>query len=173
MANKYLLKHASVRDFFNAAKGFANTAGGYVSEGAKAAWSDNSVKSKLSGEVLAAAGKLGLGLAVGAGVYGLSKAKEGSAYAAKKVKYLYALRTVQERNPVLKSIPVEELRKYGDTLFNFAPSVVTDPNMLSTLLINAVHGEGIDLTTIKTLVDLEDKYSGKNNFQISSMIAKG
>lgn len=129
-------------------------------------------KRKVVESMLSTAGKIGIGVAAAGTLYGVNRLAAGAANTAKKIQYLNALERVQMTNPVLKSIPIEELRKYGDTLFKFAPNVCTDPNMLSTLLINAVHGEGIDLTTIKTLVDLEDKYAG-HNFQVASMIAKG
>lgn len=104
------------------------------------------------------------GMAIGLGATGL-----GTLYnAAKEMnlhgKHLQALLRAYESNPILKETPKEKVKQYADTIFKFAPHVATDPNLLSSILANAIHGEGIDPMTIKTLTELESRYKDNTTF---------
>jgi hypothetical protein len=51
------------------------------------------------------------------------------------------------------------VKGYADTVFRFAPNVASDVNLLTSILANAVHGESIDPMTIKTLTELENRFT--------------
>lgn len=80
-------------------------------------------------------------------------------------KFLEALKRAITMNPLLAD-PRNEVKakQYAATIFKFAPHVATDPNVLSSVLANAVHGEGIDPQTIKSLTDLEGRLRENKSF---------
>lgn len=51
-----------------------------------------------------------------------------------------------------------KVENYANTIYKFAPLVAEDPNLLQSVLTNAVQGDGIDLMTIKSLTDLEGRH---------------
>lgn len=78
--------------------------------------------------------------------------------------FLVALNKAIEINKVLKGADRNKVLAYGQTVFKFAPHVALDANMLASILANAVHGEGIDPMTIRTLSELEAKYQDNTQF---------
>ncbi len=80
-------------------------------------------------------------------------------------KFTQALKRVIETNRLVKNADREKVMSYADTLFKFGPHVASDANLLSQLLSNAIHGEGIDPNTIETVTRLEERYTGKRGFQ--------
>lgn len=98
------------------------------------------------------------GIGVGLGIHGLSMAASSVANASLHTNFLQALEKAISMNPVLKGADKQKTAQYAETVFKFAPHVATDPNLLSSILANAIHGEGIDPMTIKTLGDLEARY---------------
>lgn len=114
------------------------------------------------GQAIGDAALKGLGagaasIALALGVNGLSKVFSSASQANLREKYLTALSIAVRNNPVLTQADHAKVKTYGDTIFNFAPHVAADSNLLSPLLANAIHGEGMDITTIKTLTDLEGR----------------
>jgi hypothetical protein len=88
----------------------------------------------------------------------------GSMYGAVQSHKLYnaflkSFREVMNTNRVIKAAGPEKALNYAHTIFKFAPHVATDANLLSSVLANAIHGEGIDPMTIRSLTELESKYS--------------
>lgn len=108
-----------------------------------------------------AAGAIGAGVVgagLGLGMHGLSSAMAGVQNSNMHSKFVQVLEQVKSRSALLKNAPQEKIRSYAETIFKFAPHVATDPNLLTAILSNAVHGEGVDPMTIKTLTDLENQY---------------
>lgn len=106
-------------------------------------------------------------LAVGAGIAGISRALSDTNKMALHGTFLKSLERAISTNRILKEADKSKVMQYGETVFKFAPHVATDPNLLSSILANAIHGEGIDPMTIKTLGDLESRYidnSGAGGF---------
>jgi hypothetical protein len=79
-------------------------------------------------------------------------------------KFLQALNEATQTNRVLKGADKNKLMNFAHTIFKFAPHVATDPNLLSTILSNAIHGESIDPMTVKTLTELENRYRDVTGF---------
>jgi hypothetical protein len=79
-------------------------------------------------------------------------------------KFLQALERAYQGNRILRESDREKVQQYAETVFKFAPNVATDSNLLSSILANAIHGEGIDPMTIKTLTDLEGKFTDNTTF---------
>ena len=78
-------------------------------------------------------------------------------------KYLSALKESMQTNRILREAGstqegAKKLLTFGNTIFKFAPHVATDSNLLSSILANAFHGDGIDPMTIRTLTELESRY---------------
>jgi hypothetical protein len=107
-------------------------------------------------------GAIGKGLgatAVGLALGGVSGALKNIHTGALHTQYMTALQKAIASNPVLRGEDKNRVIGYADTIFKFAPNVATDSNLLSSILANAIHGEGIDPMTIKTLTELESRYS--------------
>lgn len=107
-------------------------------------------------------GKPLAGLAVGLAGVGIARAISSAGGAVStmqlRAKYDTALSQVMASNKVVRSYDPAKAKRYADTIFQFSPHVAADPNLLSSILANAILGEGIDPITIKTLVDLEGRY---------------
>ena len=80
-----------------------------------------------------------------------------------KTKFDAALQQVINSSKVIKNADPTKVKSYAQTLFSFAPHVASDPNLLSSLLANAVLGEGVDPMTIKTITELESRYKENNS----------
>lgn len=106
------------------------------------------------------AGAIGLGL--GLGMHGLSSAIRGANDMGLRSKFEQALHSAVQGNEMLRHALTEHpgrVEAFADTLFKFAPHVVCDPNVLAHLLVNAVQGESVDIATIKTISELENRYT--------------
>lgn len=99
------------------------------------------------------AGVAGLGL--GLAIHGVSSAFNSASTANLHAKFQKALETAIRSNTLLEHADRSKINSYAETVFKFAPHVAIDVNMLSSILANAVHGEGLDPMTIRTLTDLE------------------
>ncbi len=80
-------------------------------------------------------------------------------------KFTEALKTVVESNRIVRNADRNKVMSYAETIFKFAPHVASDANVLSQLLANAIHGEGVDPSTIETISKLEERYSRDNSFK--------
>ena len=112
---------------------------------------------------------LGVGLAGPGIVKGLSVFSTNMDHAKLRNKFNMALAQVMANNKVVKGAQPEKAKEYAETIFKFAPNVASDPNLLSSILANAVLGEGVDPMTIKNLVDLEGRY--KDNISYGALPA--
>lgn len=126
--------------------------------------------SGMLGSILDGAGK-GLGGALVSGAVGIlgsaaSSINNGSLHN----KFMVALEHAIHTNPILKNAKREKVIQYAESIFRFAPRVAGDTNLLSSILANAIHGEGIDPLTIKTLVDLESKFKDNTTFNPKSYV---
>ncbi len=110
-------------------------------------------------------GVAGLGVALlGAGIVkSVSSGANAVGNYQLRSKFEAALAQVTTNNKIVKGARPEKARDYAETLFKFAPHVASDPNLLSSILANAVLGEGVDPQTIRTLVDLERGYNDNNS----------
>ena len=106
-----------------------------------------------------------IGSLLGAGaVAGIAKGFGSHDNNQLRSKFEMALQQVVNTNKIVKNANPTKVRSYADTLFSFAPHVSSDPNLLSSLLANAVLGEGIDPMTIKSITDLEGRYKENNSY---------
>jgi len=137
----------------------------------------NKAKGPQAKETLGGSMIMGLGKALGEGVGGvlISAGIQGVANLASIVgennlhtKFLESLANAIQSNRIIKEANKDRVRQYAETIFKFAPNVATDPNLLSSILANAIHGEGIDPMTIKTLTDLESRYKENTTFSPKS-----
>lgn len=80
-------------------------------------------------------------------------------------KFTEALKTVVESNRIVRNADRNKVMSYAETIYKFAPHVASDVNILSQLLSNAIHGEGVDPTTIETITRLEERYSKDVSFK--------
>lgn len=99
------------------------------------------------------------GLLVGAGIHGVSSAMKSAQGHYLHEAFEHALSRALSENSVLREANPGKVRQYAETIFKFAPNVAADPNLLQTILANAIHGQGIDPMTMKTLTDLESQYA--------------
>ncbi len=107
-------------------------------------------------------GALGLGLGALAAVSAV-KAVSGM---ADKAKYERALAQAIAHSETLSGQDPAKVKRLGDTIYNIAPTVAQDPNILQNVLDGAVHYETMDLQTLRTLADLEARMKdGKGDFR--------
>jgi hypothetical protein len=102
------------------------------------------------------------GLGIGLGMYGISNALGAVADTNIHAKFEQALKAAVSGNEMLRHAMSEypgRVQSFAETLYKFAPHVVCDPNVLAHLLVNSVQGESVDITTIKTISELENRYT--------------
>ena len=102
------------------------------------------------------------GLGVGLGIHALSSGLSAAADSGLHSKFEQALHTAVSGNEMLRHAMTEHpgrVASFANTLFKFAPHVVCDPNILAHLLVNSIQGESVDITTIKTITELENRYT--------------
>lgn len=138
---------AGIGDFFRSPQFKENIASGLATGGARA----------LAG--------LGVGLLGAAIVKGVNATSHRLDSAQLRANFEIALNKVREGNRVVKGAKPERVTEYANTIFKFAPNVAADPNLLSSILANAVLGEGIDPQTIKVLTELESRFKETNSSQ--------
>lgn len=122
------------------------------------------------GAVGQSAGKLGVGLLGALAVAGIIKGIGAIKSSGLRAKFETALQHVKTKNYILKSADPKKIDSFAETIFNFAPHVASDVNILSSLLANAVHGESLDPKTVQSIVDLESKYVDKGSFNIKNYV---
>lgn len=112
-----------------------------------------------AGGLASAVGK-GLGATgVALGIAGIGAAVNALSSSSLHTKFLSALEDAVQKSVVLRQADPEKVKQYAETVFKFAPNVATDSNLLSSILANAIHGDGIDPMTIRTLSDLEGRFT--------------
>lgn len=85
-------------------------------------------------------------------------------------RFLKALHQAIANSHVLREHDNKKVLKYADTIYRFAPMVAVDPNLLQSVLTNAVLGDGIDLMTIKSLTDLQGRYRENGAMNPKSLV---
>ena len=146
-------KEASGYDFATkAAPAAAQAAGGLMS----------AIREHAPSSFAKGLGMAGLGLATGLGALAVAKANRASQGSQNRRDYENALKQAISRSDMLADADQEKLRRFADSVFSFAPSVARDANVLTNVLTNAIHGESLDLQTIRAITELEEKLQ-KNN----------
>lgn len=115
------------------------------------------------------AAKAGIALGAIALLAGGRAALSGIQHTMLRDKFQAALKKVMTSNVIVQSADPGKVMSYAATVFQYAPHIAVDPNLLSAILANAVHGEGIDPMTIKTLQEMEERYN-RGNTPLSSPV---
>lgn len=108
---------------------------------------------------------LGVGLAGAAIVKGFNSGSSAISNYGLRNKFDMALAQVMTTNRIVKGAKPERAKEYAETIFAFAPHVASDANLLSSVLANAVLGEGLDPQTMKSLTELEGRYMDNTRAQ--------
>ena len=105
-------------------------------------------------------GKAALGLGAGAliGLGSLAVQKIGRAFGKIKGRtgFDISFRKALEESEILQNDPMKA-KRMAMTVYGFAPTVASDPNVLTNILVNSIHGSSIDLQTVKAITELEEK----------------
>ncbi len=121
---------------------------------------------KFQGSLAENSGKAIVGLSAGligaALVHGISRGSSSVENRGLRNKFEMALAQCASSNKIIHGAQPGKARAYAESLYRVAPHIMGDPNLLSSVLANAVLGEGIDPMTIKNLVELEGKYLDNN-----------
>lgn len=143
----------------------ASTFGSLMGQGAQAA------AGRVAGKAAPAVGRLfadsvvktlgagAAGLAAGLAIHGVSSGVNALSKEHLYARFKQALETAIQSNQVLRNEPRAKIENYAKTVFDFAPHVAGDPNLLGNVLASAVHGDSMDLSIIRTLSDLEARYN--------------
>jgi hypothetical protein len=78
-----------------------------------------------------------------------------------QAKFQRALDIAVKQHPVLQNAAEtnpEKLASFSATIFRYAPNVASDPNLLGSILSNAIHGQSIDPMTVRSLLEMEEKF---------------
>jgi hypothetical protein len=125
-----------------------------------------SLRNGFMGEAGKGLGGLLLSLGIGGAGVLYKKINRGNLH----VQFLASLEKAIAGNHIIHEAPRDKVMQYANTLFRFAPNVSTDVNVLTAVLTNAIHGDGIDPMTIKTLTDLEGRYAENDSFSPKTYI---
>jgi hypothetical protein len=106
------------------------------------------------------------GLLVGGVALGGAHLYNKSEKTADRSKFLASLEKAINSTQILRDTPRSKVVNFANTIFNFAPSIASDPNLLSSVLSNVVIGDSIDPQTIKMLTELESKYKENTSTSI-------
>ena len=116
---------------------------------------------ELSGGVGKAVGGAAVGLGAGLAIHGVSSLLNRMGSTNLRQRFEEALKQAIAGNAILQNAKVENpqrLVSFSETIFQFAPHVAGDPNLLAHILSGVIHGESMDLTTVRSLADLENRY---------------
>lgn len=111
-----------------------------------------------------ATGVLGLGGAALTGLGALAVKKVGKSFGASsnRAAYDHAFQEALRRSELLQQADPAHVKRMADSIFSFAPTVASDSNVLTNILVNAIHGDSIDLQTIRAVTELEEKLTKMN-----------
>lgn len=119
-------------------------------------------------------GKAGAALALGVGILGAQRMYKGLVEnPILNSKFDRALEQAISRNQVLQHADKSRVQAMAASIFRYAPNAAADPNLLSSILSNAVMMDGIDPQVIQTLLNLEKGYKEANKSTFADIMAKG
>lgn len=119
-------------------------------------------------------GKAAAALAAGVGILGAQRMYKGLVEnPILSSKFDKALEAAISRNQVLQHADKSRVQAMAATMFRYAPNASADPNLLSSILSNAVMMDGIDPQVIQTLLNLEKGYKEANKSSFADIMAKG
>lgn len=101
------------------------------------------------------------GLAAGMAIHGVGSLMNNVKQENLRQKFELALKQAIAGNAILQNAKQENpqrLTSFSETIFKFAPNVACDPNLLAHILSGVIHGESMDMTTVRSLADLENRY---------------
>jgi hypothetical protein len=137
--------------------GDENAAKDFVAGFLKEAFFGNVVGEYMGRGLGQAAGGAVAGLGAGLAIHGVSSMMNAASSSNLRAKFDQSFQQAVRSNPLLQDADKAKLASYGDTIFKFAPHISADPNLLSGILAHIIQGEGVDVTILKTLTDLEAK----------------
>lgn len=115
--------------------------------------------------------KIGLGVAAGAGLMGAHGLYEGLIQRPiQNRRFDAALEQAIQRNQVLQHAERSKVNDMANTIRKYAPNAAADPNLLSSILSNAVMMDGIDPTVLQSLLNLERTYKDTNKLSIKDVV---
>lgn len=142
----HLPQHEEEFEKFAAAGGFGNA----LAEGAGSA-----------------IGKATIAALAGAGLYGIHNAMRSSDINALRPRFEQALSQIMSGNDsasqMIRSYDKNKVKSFAETIFSYGPHVAADINVLKTLLANALSGDGLDPSTLRSIQELE-----RNRKELSS-----
>lgn len=122
-----------------------------------------------NGAALLGAGAAAVGTTLAANaISGLASSaisKIGKSYGAhsNRQEFENAFKESMDNSEILQQDPIKS-RKMAETIFRVAPTMSGDSNLLTNILNNAIHGDSMDLQTVKVLTELEEKHNKNRNF---------
>lgn len=138
---------------------------------------DHAVQARAGQEIMGTAGKAAIAMMAGAGLYGINRVVRSAEGEVTRSRFEAALRTCLSSNDsagqIIKSTPPEKVRSLANTIFNYAPNVASDVNLLKTLLATFVNSDGMDSTTIRSLQELEMNRQKINTWKPADIGFKG
>lgn len=73
----------------------------------------------------------------------------------------------------LRDAPIAKVKSFAETIFTYAPHVACDPNLLQGVLAGTIAGDSIDVATIRSLVELEEKRKNMIGWKPADLAFKG
>lgn len=111
---------------------------------------------------------IGVGATLGAnaiqGLASMAVNKVGNMFGASSNRsaYEHSLAQAIAGSEILTNADPMKVKRMADSIFMFAPTVAADSNVLTNILVNAIHGDSIDLQTVRAVTELEEKLSKIN-----------
>lgn len=89
-------------------------------------------------------------------------------------KFNHALSYAVNSNTILSGANKSQVKDLAQSVYNIAPNAASDPNVLTSVLANAVHygevGSGLDPRTARDLMELEEKHHKIKQLSSSSIV---
>lgn len=124
-----------------------------------------------------ALGKASIAALAGAGFLGIRHAMQSSEVNSLRPKFEQALHTIMtgsdSASQMIKSYDKNKIKSFAETIFSYGPHVAADTNVLKTLLANALSGDGLDPSTLRSIQELERNRKDLNSWKPADLGFKG
>lgn len=113
----------------------------------------------------------------GAALHGLNQAfsavKKNNLHPAFIQALTSAIQSNDRAGEILRTADRKKVQSFAETIFNYAPNVACDTNLLKGVLSQAVYGDSLDAGIIKSLMELEEKKRNLGQWKPGDFLAKG
>lgn len=124
-----------------------------------------------------ALGKATIAALAGAGFMGIRSVMNSSEVNALRPQFERALSQIMtgsdSASQMIRAYDKNKIKSFAETIFAYGPHVAADVNVLKTLLANALSGDGLDPSTLRSIQELERNRKDLNSWKPADIGFKG